>query len=67
MRSQQKSLSEVKDFQDETGGDLKELGHAARMPGFTSGAPGWVEKEREGMLGARYPVENGHRNSGFTH
>ncbi|CAL1146489.1 unnamed protein product, partial [Cladocopium goreaui] len=43
-----KMKGKVKDFQEEAGGDLKELGHAARMPGFTSGAPGWVEKEIEG-------------------
>ena len=36
--------AEVKDLQEETGGDLKEVGHAARMPGFTSGAPYWVQK-----------------------
>ena len=35
---------QVKDLQEETGGDLKEVGHAARMPGFTSGAPYWVQK-----------------------
>ena len=36
--------AQVKDLQEETGGDLKEVGHAARMPGFTSGAPYWVQK-----------------------
>jgi len=42
-----KMKGKVKDLQDETGGDLKEVGHAARMPGFTSGAPYWVQKEVE--------------------
>jgi hypothetical protein len=29
----------------ETGGSKKELAHAARMPGTTSGVPSWIDKE----------------------
>lgn len=32
-------------FTQETGGSTKEVAHAARMPGMTSGVPSWIEKE----------------------
>ena len=32
-------------FSQETGGSKKELAHAARMPGVTSGVPSWIDKE----------------------
>ena len=47
----------------ETGGSKKELAHAARMPGLTSGAPSWMEKEidaREDL-----PKEGSGRFGGF--
>eukprot|EP00933_Yihiella_yeosuensis_P070330 TRINITY_DN7814_c0_g2_i2.p1 TRINITY_DN7814_c0_g2~~TRINITY_DN7814_c0_g2_i2.p1 ORF type:complete len:938 (+),score=167.69 TRINITY_DN7814_c0_g2_i2:327-2816(+) len=37
----------VKDLGTSTGGSAKELGHAAKMPGLTSGVPSWVAKEYE--------------------
>lgn len=43
----QKVKGKVKDLKEETGGQVKELGHAARMPGLTGGAPSWIEKEME--------------------
>jgi len=42
-----KVKGKVKDLKDQTGGQVKELGHAARMPGLTGGAPSWIEKEME--------------------
>ena len=58
----------------ETGGSKKELAHAARMPGTTSGVPSWIDKEvaatwcRYGTLWCCYiAIENDHRNRGFSH
>jgi len=40
-----KMKEKVKELAEETGGSTKEVAHAARMPGMTSGVPSWIEKE----------------------
>ncbi|CAL1144696.1 unnamed protein product [Cladocopium goreaui] len=40
-----KMKEKVKELAEETGGSKKELAHAARMPGTTSGVPSWIDKE----------------------
>mmetsp|Transcript_35269 Transcript_35269/g.81327 ORF Transcript_35269/g.81327 Transcript_35269/m.81327 type:complete len:892 (+) Transcript_35269:118-2793(+) len=42
-----KVKGKVKEFAAETGGSTKEAAHKARMPGLTSGAPSWMDKEME--------------------
>jgi len=42
-----KVKGKVKDLRKSTGGSTKELGHSARVPGLSSGAPSWIEKEFE--------------------
>eukprot|EP00913_Durusdinium_trenchii_P032063 g30026.t1 len=42
-----KMKEKVKELAEETGGSTKEVAHAARMPGLTSGVPSWVQKEVE--------------------
>lgn len=42
-----KVKGKVKEFAEETGGSTKEAAYAAKMPGLTSGAPSWMDKELE--------------------
>ena len=39
-----------REFHEGTGGSIKEVGHSARIPGFTDGAPSWVDKEVEACV-----------------
>jgi len=50
-----KMKGKVKDIKEEAGGSKKEIAHSARIPGTTSGAPSWIQKEleaREDLPGA---------------
>lgn len=42
-----KMKGKMKDLKRATGGAGKEIAHSARMPGTTTGAPSWIQKEFE--------------------